>query len=171
MERLTFKSVVGIGDELPPQPSPPKLRNAWLAGLCSCLAYPWSCINVFCCEACTVGQAVSIAQGGSTMICLAVTIGLLFIGILYFSMMFVSPVAAIILGLLLAFGACGLLLMSRMRIRKAQDIDGSVGYDALLSCCCGPCSLCQMLNQFPPYKGFWYTYDSVDTSVPSSEVV
>jgi Cys-rich protein (TIGR01571 family) len=141
LERLTFKSVVGVGDELPPRPAPPKTKNAWFAGLCSCLAYPWSCINILCCEACAIGQAVSIAKGGSSMICLAVTAVLLFVGILYFSMMFVSPVAATLLGLLLAFGGCGLALFSRMRIREAQDIGGSVGEDALLSLCCTPCSV------------------------------
>lgn len=170
LQELTFHSVVGTGADASDTTSAPA-RNAWMHGLCSCLSFPYSCCSVVFCEACTLGQATAVAYNGRGNVCIVVTLIALAVGGLYFGMNFVNETAVMVVGIVASILACLLVIDVRMRIRKARGIGGSLVEDGLLACFCGPCSICQILNEYQPYKGPFSTYEKVDPATPTSEVV
>lgn len=166
----TFTSVVGTptgadGDALSNAPTLAP-RNRWRAGLCECFSYPLSCLSTFFCEACVVGQTTSIAMGGSRNACLLVGIVLFIFGVLGFSLQLVDEGGVTMAGSVLSSigGVIGLFLIcyARVVIRERKNIEGSGFGDCLISCCCSACSICQMLNEYGRYRGFWDGYEVLD---------
>lgn len=173
----TFSSVVGTaapmtgadameagGDTDAPADAMPTGR--WASDICACLNRPISCLAVFCCASCTLGQASSISVGGSATRCLTVfaTIFILtFLGyILQLSSeaagqeMMTASVVLMVVGSILAFA---IVFAARRAIRTKQRIQGSDAEDCCLALFCNTCAVCQILNNLTGrYKGFWSTY-------------
>merc|ERR1712159_59774 len=49
-------------------------QGQWRYSLCDCFSRPTSCLSVFCCSPCTVGQASSISFGGNATPCFIVAV-------------------------------------------------------------------------------------------------
>jgi len=171
----TFDTVVGVpvtgvdGDA-----SSTSRANKWRVSLCGCCEYPLSCLSTFFCEACVIGQTASIAANGSRNICLATTAVLLFFGILGFSLQFVSSASVSTVGMVLSWigGVIALFTIcyARVAIRKRNNIDGTGFGDCCVSFWCSACSICQMLNQYSPYRGPFATYTILDEESGSASV-
>ena len=114
----------------------------------------------------TVGQATSVSRGGSAKWCLAVALTLLVFGVVGFgfqvasdsTLMTVGTILSVI-GAVLAFIA---ICVARGRVREQSGIEGSAFGDCCLSFWCGPCSVCQILNNLgAPYKGPFAGYEKL----------
>ena len=105
-------------------------------------------------------------MGGSRNACLLVGTVLLVLGVLGFALQLVSEDAVTMAGTILSYvgGVIGLFLIcyARVTIRERKNIQGSFFGDCLISFCCSPCSICQILNEYAPYRGFWAGYDVLD---------
>ena len=137
--------------------------GGWRLGLCGCLANLWSCLGVCFCEPCSVGQVTSISRGGSAQACLYVSVMVFFFLVLGTTLELagrgaVATVGAVVsvIGGLLVFGA---VCIARGRVRLNNQIAGSSFGDCLASFFCAPCSMCQIINHYAPYRNPFSTYD------------
>ena len=134
------------------------MSERWNAGLFDCFSHGPSCLSVFFCQPCAIGQTTSIASGGSAFAFWSVTAVLLTLWVL--SMFFGA------FPLILAIASFVAILYARCRIRERRNLIGGPTGDVLSSLFCGACSVCQMLNEYGPYRGFWSSYETVHTVVP-----
>ena len=117
-------------------------------------------------QACVIGQTTSLAAGGSRNLCLLVGGLLLVLGVLGFALQLVAEDGVTMAGAVLSYiGAIAgfvLILYARIAIRQRKNLQGSGFGDCCISCWCSPCSICQMLNEYSPYRGFWAGYEVLD---------
>ena len=95
--------------------------------------------------------------------CQLVTGTVLLLMILAFALSLVANTAVMTVGSLLSsmagLFAFFIVCYARVTVREREGIRGSGLGDCFASLCCTPCSMAQLLNQYPPFKTFWYTYD------------
>jgi len=65
-------------------------QGQWRYSLCDCFSRPMSCLSVFCCSPCTVGQASSISFGGNATPCLIVSVVLFVLTLTSFVLRFAT---------------------------------------------------------------------------------
>lgn len=156
-------------------PVTPPATNAWAAGLCSCLSYPGSCLSTCFCEPCVVAQVLDIASGGRKNLCLAVGAGLTFLTLVVVIFQNINNEGTMVVGTILSVALSiftfAVLLYARSVVRKREGIKGSSLGDCCASFFCTACGLCQILNQYAPYRGFWSSYEVLDESEPTTTAV
>lgn len=152
---------------------PDDAKGMWKKGLCECFSSFGICCTVFWCNPCTTGQMASIARGGSAMLCLLITFGIIVLNVVGDSLEIASRdnAAMYAAGSLLIFLSsiitCVAVWHTRAKMRERDQIRGSVLFDCLIATFCSPCATCQHSNQEElvacggdgtAYKGIWSTY-------------
>lgn len=162
----TFRTVVGeqaTGADAAQTNIPAAAPKPWKLGLFACCNYPVVCLNVVFCEACALGQIWSIASGGNRMMCQLVTAVVLVLLVAGAIFSLVSNTATMTIGSLLSAMAGALALFvvcfARMRVREREGIRGSGLGDCCATFWCMPLAMAQILNEYPPFKNFFYAYD------------
>ena len=136
-------------------------EKQWQNGICGCFTYPLSCLGVTFCETCSLGQLSSLSRGGSRTICIFVFLFFFILGIVGFALQLDedTQMAGFVIGIVMTFLACFVLLIVRVTIRNRERIQGTICEDVLTTFFCSPCSMCQILNEVGrPYRGFWASY-------------
>jgi Cys-rich protein (TIGR01571 family) len=187
--QLTFKTITGAeGDDETDMgetklvtkqtksdaPDVPPATRAWAAGLCSCLSYPGSCLSTVFCNPCVTAQVLDIASGGRKYLCLVTGIAITILVILMVIFQNIenddTMVVGTILSVTLSIFTFAVLLYARSVVRKREGIKGSAIGDCCASFFCTACGLCQILNQYAPYRGFWSSYEVLDESTAATAV-
>lgn len=119
-------------------------------------------------EPCVVAQVLNIGAGGRKNLCLATGAALIFFTILMVVLQNLPDEGSMVVGGLISAGlslfTLAVLLYAKSKVRERENIKGSPVGDCCASFFCAPCSLCQILNQYPPYRGFWASYEVLDTT-------
>ena len=132
-------------------------------GLFDCFSNVSSCLAVCFCQPCTVAQTTSIARGGDKNAFVAVVAVMI---LLFFLTSWSGEFAYLLMG-----GSFLAILYARMKIRKRKNLEGSCARDTVYSFFCGACSVCQILNHFGKYRGFWDSYHDVEKAQIADNVV
>ena len=148
-------------------------NGKWKKGICECFSNCGMCLYVFFCNPCTIGQFTSIAKGGSALLCLLVTFGILVLNITGDALEIASGTnlamyaAGSVLIALSGLIACVAVCYTRAKYRERYDIPGNCCSDCLAATFCSACATCQHASQDEitacgggerPYEGFWSPY-------------
>jgi len=166
MAAWTFNSVVGNPVDADASIVGKSSIQKWKSGIFGCFKYPMTCLSVCFCEPCTVGQVSSIARGGHRNTFYVVTALLLLCLVINTSLQYLDSDAAATAAITFMYIAAAVsffaILYARVQIRNREKLQGSFFGDIFYSLCCSGCSVCQILNQYNPYRGFWSTYEILD---------
>ena len=166
MATWTFNSVISRPVNADASTVGKSLIQKWRSGIFGCFNYPMTCLSVCFCEPCTVGQVSSIGRGGHRNTCIVVTGLLSLFLVIGTAVQYIDSSNAATAATTFMYISAGLtifaILYARVQIRNREKLQGSFFGDIFYSLCCSGCSICQMLNQYQPYRGFWSTYEVLD---------
>jgi Cys-rich protein (TIGR01571 family) len=112
-------------------------RKPWSTGLCGCFSDCPGCLDGLCCSPCQQSRQYNVlvnnTYGVNPLVCCTI---------------------CVVDG---SMGGIGTLAMNwhmRQELRKRYWLEGSETGDVLMSCCCGPCSTCQVYRELSA-QGAW----------------